>query len=87
MPRDYNSLNSQQKELILQYKKLKELISETSSNLNSFYDSMRWNCDEISSEDYEKLYEESKIYQIEELDIFSSLLSLSEKLDQLMEDN
>ena len=70
--------------MLIAIAELKRAVTNTQSKVENFYNPMRWENLGISHEEYEVLYKEGKMYEIEETDIVNLLTNLEVALDELL---
>ena len=71
-------------QMLLSIAELKRAVMNTQSKIEDFYNPMRWENLGISHEEYEALFREGKMYEIEETDIVNLLTNLEVALDELL---
>lgn len=80
---DYKELKKRVKQLKTLARKAHQAVKEFETALVEFYNAMRWEKTETNHFQYEELYDEGHIYNIEETELLDELADVRTAIDQV----
>lgn len=81
-----NELEQQKNEMIVKFISLSQALDEAYKTASLFYNKMRFEKTGLTPDEYERLYDEGKVYTIEETEIFYRMEELMKALSEIKEE-